>query len=216
MKIFLENRVIKLSQKPPRVVSENDITCEYSSLSQVSKAFEDFENKGTLQRLIFWSSDNFKQLKDDFLSLFKYIKAAGGLVKNERNELLVIFRYGKWDLPKGKINTSRSRSTSPGMKDNGIPELPGDAAIREVKEETGLRQLTILGKLPSTYHIYYQKDTRYLKKTYWFGMIATSDQLLIPQTDEDISIVKWASPDELQIIIESSYPSLKKLFRAAI
>jgi hypothetical protein len=34
----------------------------------------------------------------------KTIIAAGGLVFNELNELLMIFRRGKWDLPKGKLD----------------------------------------------------------------------------------------------------------------
>jgi len=216
MKIFLENRIIKLSRKPPKVDSANDIVFEYSYLSKLYEAFEVFEKQENLRRIIFWSADYFPKLKDDFLSLFKYIKAAGGLVKNERNEVLVIFKYGKWDLPKGKIASIKSQPGSPELKANKTFELPADAAIREVMEETGLKQVSIIGKLPSTYHIYYQKDTRYLKKTFWFGMIATSDQPLIPQSDEDISIVKWASHDELPSIAENSYSSLKKLFQASI
>ena len=216
MKIFLENKIIRLSQNPPAVVSENDMVFEYYSLSQVCQAFEDFEKRESLSRIIFWSADNFIKLKSDFFSLFKYIKAAGGLVKNERNEVLVIFRYGKWDLPKGKIGFTRSLPVIQEKIEKGTTELPGDAAIREVMEETGLKQVTIIAKLSSTFHIYSQKDTRYLKKTYWFDMIAGSDQPLIPQTDEDISIAKWATPDELQLMVENTYPSLVKLFRSAI
>ena len=216
MKIFLENKIIKLKKNPPKVVSAKDIVFEYSSLNQVGKAFEAFEKNESLTRIIFWSSENFATLKADFLSLFKYIKAAGGLVKNERNEVLVIFRYGKWDLPKGKIASAKTHTTAQEKKIKGHTEQPDDAAIREVIEETGLKQVKIISKLPSTYHIYYQKGTRYLKKTHWFGMMATSDQPLTPQTDEDISIVKWASAEELIIIIESTYPSLRTLFSSAI
>src|SRR6267154_620027 len=38
-----------------------------------------------------------------FISYCSLIEAAGGLVQNEKNEWLIIFRRGKWDLPKGKI-----------------------------------------------------------------------------------------------------------------
>jgi 8-oxo-dGTP pyrophosphatase MutT (NUDIX family) len=215
MIIFLDDRIIKLSRKPSKCVSENERMYEYSSSIQVTRAFEEFEKKENLHSLVFWSDDNFKQLKHDFFSLFKYIKAAGGLVKNERNEFLVIFRYGKWDLPKGKINFYKTQSGIPSNKDKRTPELGADAAIREVMEETGLKQVSITGQLSSTYHIYYQKNTRYLKKTYWFSMSAESEQSLIPQSDEDISIVKWAAKDELQEIAEHSYSSLGKLFRSA-
>src|SRR5688572_25121610 len=40
-----------------------------------------------------------EELKKDL----KLIQAAGGLVWNDMEELLMIFRRGKWDLPKGKI-----------------------------------------------------------------------------------------------------------------
>jgi 8-oxo-dGTP pyrophosphatase MutT (NUDIX family) len=51
------------------------------------------------------------------------IKAGGGIVVNEQNEVLLIYRRGKWDLPKGKL-------------DDG--ETIEECALREVKEETGL------------------------------------------------------------------------------
>ena len=57
------------------------------------------------------------------------IEAAGGIIISEKGELLMIFRRGKWDLPKGKI-------------DQG--ETPPQAAIREVKEETGLSMVELI------------------------------------------------------------------------
>ena len=66
---------------------------------------------------------NFDKLKKDFFKHFKLIKAGGGLVKNKAGQILLIFRRGKWDLPKGKLD------------DN---ETLLQCAIREVREETGL------------------------------------------------------------------------------
>lgn len=216
MHIFLQDKVIRLTHKPPGKITETDMLCEYSSLSQVAKVFKGFEKNENFQRLIFWSSENYLSLKKDFISLFKYIKAAGGVVKNEKKELLVIFRFGKWDLPKGKISTVSKKNASQKGKEKKIRELPGDAAIREVTEETGLSQVTISGKLSATYHIYCQNEKLYLKKTYWYRMHATADQQLIPQKEEDISIARWVAPDEIPLILENSYPSLKKLFLSAM
>ena len=42
----------------------------------------------------------FKYLVKNFL----YIKAAGGIVRNKKDELLFIFKQNHWDLPKGKID----------------------------------------------------------------------------------------------------------------
>ena len=44
-----------------------------------------------------------EKLKKTFFKKFTLILAAGGLVTNENNEILLIFRRGKWDLPKGKL-----------------------------------------------------------------------------------------------------------------
>ena len=57
------------------------------------------------------------------------IKAGGGLVKNEKGEVLFMFRKGKWDLPKGKLD--------PG-------ETMDACAVREVMEETGVSGLSIV------------------------------------------------------------------------
>ena len=60
------------------------------------------------------------------------IQAAGGLVNNEKDEILMIFRRGKWDLPKGKL-------------DKG--ETLEECAVREVEEETGLKKLQLTSTL---------------------------------------------------------------------
>jgi len=211
MKIFLESRIIRLRRKPPKHWSVSDLSFEYSSLSQVRDAFIAFEKADKTERLTFWSADNFKTLKADFFSLVRYIKAAGGVVKNEKNEVLVIFRYGQWDLPKGKVKTGPGKNEE--NKSGEEPEKIPQAALREVMEETGLSKVTITGKLSPTFHIYREKGKQILKKTSWFEMKATSDQPLIPQSEEDISIVKWAGREEIREITESTYPSLKKLFR---
>ena len=55
-------------------------------------------------------------------------KAGGGLVYNQKGEVLFIFRNGKWDLPKGGIE---------------IGEDIEYTALREVEEETGVNKLLI-------------------------------------------------------------------------
>lgn len=124
-------------------------------------------------------TEDLDKLWADFREVFKYIEAAGGVVQNEKGETLLIFRRAHWDLPKGKI-------------DKG--ETPTQAAIREVKEETGLRNLELGDALPDTWHTYVQNGKRILKRTYWFKM-TTSDQVLHPQQDEDIELAVWRPLD---------------------
>ena len=88
--------------------------------------------------------------------MFKLVEAAGGLVRNlKTNHFLFIFRNKKWDLPKGRINKN---------------EEVKNAAIREVEEETGVENLSIIKPLNTTYHIF-KKNRKYrLKKTFWYLM----------------------------------------------
>src|SRR5438270_8715124 len=44
------------------------------------------------------------KLKKAFFKHFTLIKAAGGVIENDKKQLLLIFRRGKWDLPKGKLD----------------------------------------------------------------------------------------------------------------
>ena len=126
-------------------------------------------------------SDDYEQLCRDFDAHFQLIEAAGGIVFNTKGEVLFIFRRGSWDLPKGKIDKGES---------------PEAAAVREVQEETGLREVHSGALVDITYHTYREKDQRrILKRTYWFRM-ETPDQVLVPQTDEDIETAVWMSLPE--------------------
>lgn len=125
---------------------------------------------------------NFEQLKKSFFKHFHFIEAAGGLVKNKKDEILLIYRREKWDLPKGKLDED---------------ETIEHCAIREVEEETGLKDLRIIKPLESTFHTYVQDGNDILKETHWFLMQANGGQNLVPQTEEDISKILWVNKNEL-------------------
>ena len=129
--------------------------------------------------------------------MFTHIEAAGGIVRNQKEEYLFIKRLGVWDLPKGKLHKK---------------EPFQEGALREVTEETGLTNLTITKQLPSTYHIYTDRKGReILKETYWFEMISMEDQKLVPQLEEDITEVKWIGTGDLDIPLQNTYASLRRL-----
>ncbi len=138
-------------------------------------------------------SDHPKQVLKYLKHHLKYIKAAGGLVKNEKKQFLFIHRLGYWDLPKGKIEAG---------------EKIQNAAIREVEEETGVKISLVKKELPSTYHIYEMEGQIILKRTYWFLMKAYQDQHLIPQSEEGISEARWVSLNEIAKLTENTYPSI--------
>ncbi len=135
-----------------------------------------------------------KQVFKNFLSLFTLIKAAGGLVHNEYNDCLFIFRKGKWDLPKGKIEKNEKKRM---------------AAAREVEEECGIKVNEVGKRLLKTYHIYEQGNELIVKKTYWYSMSAKHDQLLIPQLEEGITDVRWIDKSQLAEIKENTYETVK-------
>ena len=130
----------------------------------------------------------------------KKIIAAGGLVFNEKNELLMIFRRGKWDLPKGKL-------------DEG--EAIEDCAVREVKEETGLENVSIENFTGLTFHEYFDthlnEDVR--KETHWYKMKAKGMQALIPQTEEDIEIIEWVDAKHIPGKLENSYVNIIEIIQ---
>jgi 8-oxo-dGTP pyrophosphatase MutT (NUDIX family) len=132
-----------------------------------------------------------KKLKKVFFKQFTIIQAAGGLVKNEQNEILFIFRRGKWDLPKGK---------------NDGDEISKECAIREVKEETGLQTVIVGKKICTTYHTYTEFGKNLLKETEWFEMTSTLEQKLAPQQDEGIEKIEWVNEVGLNEKLKNSFP----------
>jgi ADP-ribose pyrophosphatase YjhB (NUDIX family) len=126
---------------------------------------------------------------------YKLIHAAGGVVHNEKGEILMIFRLGYWDFPKGKVEEGESFE---------------EAAVREVEEETGLQNIELRKPLPNTYHTYTLRDTDILKVTHWYEMHAPQ-QTLTPQTEEDIAQAIWVPRAEVATKMEGAYPSLQRL-----
>ena len=136
---------------------------------------------------------NLEELIKAFYKKFTLVIAAGGLVQNEKKEILLIFRQGKWDLPKGKL-------------DKG--EKLEDCAVREVEEETGLQKVRLLSPLTITYHTYHEGARFICKESHWYNMKVSGEQKLVPQTEEDIHEIKWVKADELLNYKKNTFPSV--------
>jgi 8-oxo-dGTP pyrophosphatase MutT (NUDIX family) len=133
---------------------------------------------------------------DLFLREFSVLEAAGGVVLNTQNELLMIERFRVWDFPKGKMEKN---------------ENCREAAVREVEEETGVNGLEIVNELPTTFHIYRFRNEWIVKKTYWFLMSTRFAGTLNPQVEEDILRAEWVPNSKVLEYISNSYASLKEL-----
>lgn len=146
--------------------------------------------------VIYFDEKSFRE----FCERFTVVEAAGGLVKNNHDEFLVIYRRGKWDLPKGKA-------------DEG--ETAEETALREVKEECGLNGLKIIKELPSTYHSFPEKGKNILKHTRWFLMDTKQTEVTL-QTEEDIEDYRWLKKEKIFSFVQGKmYASLIDMLREA-
>jgi len=141
-------------------------------------------------------SDNFEQLRSNFFSHFNIIKAGGGLVENPEGKFLFIFRRGFWDLPKGKLDAH---------------ETIEECAHREIREETGIGELTMIKKIGTTYHLYDEFGKHILKETVWFHFKSNKIEHLIPQTEEDITKAEWVDKNRISELKSKTYATIRNL-----
>jgi 8-oxo-dGTP pyrophosphatase MutT (NUDIX family) len=203
-KVFLNDRILFIGNSVQNV--------DQSCLLQVKA-----DNKKAIQQacVLFLNDEQkhnvFLQVDSDvkphvlLSSTFKIVKAAGGLVVNNRNEILCIRRWGVWDLPKGKIDKGETKS---------------NAALREVAEETGIDCLVLQQRLTVTYHIYQSKfhnNEWILKPTYWYSMLALNNEEPVPQVNEDITEACWLSASKIKMmVLPNTYPSLLPVFEQVL
>ncbi len=140
-----------------------------------------------------------EELKTMFFKKFTSVKAAGGFVLNANKEVLMMFRRGKWDLPKGKMDKKESFE---------------ECAIRETEEETGLKNITLVAPLITTYHTYHEGTRYILKETKWFRMKVNGEQKLIPQAEEQITKLEWVGKNNLKNYMQNSFPSVRDVLEA--
>ena len=129
------------------------------------------------------------------------VEAAGGLVFNKEEQILMIFRNGKWDLPKGKLEEGENKK---------------QCAIREVEEECSIVGLDITEKIIETYHTYSLKGEEILKRTYWYKMNTYFDGELVPQIEEGITKVSWVSKDQISEKLKNSYGNISDILEILI
>jgi 8-oxo-dGTP pyrophosphatase MutT (NUDIX family) len=144
--------------------------------------------------------DYYNQAKSLVKREFKIIDAAGGVVVNNRNKKLLIYRLKKWDLPKGKLDKGENFDL---------------AAIREVEEETGVK-VKLKKRITTTWHTYTIKNKPILKRNKWYAMDCLDDSGMKPQKGENIEKVVWMNDEEVATVMKKAYRSIRyvlKVFR---
>lgn len=194
-KIYINDCLLILAEAYP------DESESFNRLQLKDFNFQQFYNQVKLhtQASIYLVEDkNYKKLFKAISSSLKVIKAAGGIVRNEENSYLFIFRKDKWDLPKGKIDTGEKTKV---------------AAIREVEEECGIKVTSAGKKACKTYHIYEMGGKVILKKTTWYKMRADNQPNLVPQLEEDITKAKWLGAEDFDIVNQNTYPLIAEVMK---
>jgi 8-oxo-dGTP pyrophosphatase MutT (NUDIX family) len=192
-KVFINNKSIFIGEKnefPP--LSASDKTFSFSEKNSLMQQLQLFEND-TLSETLYICGN-----PEEIIKCFIWVDAAGGLVTDNNKKMLFIFRNGKWDLPKGKVE-----------KKEGIME----AAMREVEEECGISGLTIIKTLSPTYHTYILKNERVLKITYWYTMTCSNCSNPKPQLSENITDIKWLTVEDLPMVFANTFSSIKETVR---
>lgn len=202
-KVFVNNKPLFLISKGEKTLDVNIKSSQFidfTSDKDIELAFDYCYSENVVSAVYLVGADTDKLWKH-LLKHFIVLEAAGGIVRNNYNELLMIYRFGKWDLPKGKIEKN---------------ETPEEAAVREVCEETGVCDIKIISDSKISFHSYIQKNKHYLKKTYWYDMRCLNFSGFRVQVEEGIKDARWMNDASVENALKSSYPSIKEILQAEI
>ncbi|MBN1599488.1 MAG: NUDIX domain-containing protein [Bacteroidales bacterium] len=197
-KVFFNDRTLYLTDNFEKHFQvKYGLFYKYDSRDGLQELITFYQKLKLIKSLYVFHSD-IEELRDSFRTCFIPVPAAGGLISNEKGEFLMIYRRGKWDLPKGKISKK---------------ETTEETAIREVEEECGITGVEIVKPLLSTYHTYPFKNGTALKKTTWFEMLYRGSEPPVPETEEDIEEIIWVKKEDLAPYLEKSFPAIRDVFK---
>src|SRR6185437_752528 len=128
--------------------------------------------------------------------------SAGGIVfrihKGQPRFLLIRDSYRNWGFPKGHLETG---------------EQPDAAAVREVAEETGLRDLVIRGPIDTIDWVFRFRGDQIHKVCHFF-LMETAESRTSPQRAEGITACRWTAYDEAERLL--SYQNARDVLRRAL
>lgn len=192
------NKILITKSIEKNVFFEN---CEIiKATDQVLESFDFnklFNEKNTQNYIILTENKDIDAVFEKVTASFYFVKAAGGVVTNEKGEHLFMFRNNMWDLPKGHWEEG---------------EQIEQTAKREVLEECGMTHLEVKDYVFSTFHTYSMHGRREIKRTYWYRMTCPSTERLIPQTEEGIQKLEWVKDEDLPHILSAAYLNIQYLF----
>jgi len=136
-KVFINNKPLFFIENDENISTlDSQMMISCYNTDDVEKVLEKLS---TVDRQLCVHGQDFEATWQLFFWDYKVVEAAGGIVLNNNNEVLFIFRNGFWDLPKGKVEEG---------------EEVDFAAVREVEEECGIKTPVVEKKILVTYHTY--------------------------------------------------------------
>jgi len=193
-KVFFNKKLVVLTTKKV----ETDDSTPFLFLKYTNEELIITALKSKKVRGLYLYHPKEKKLWKHIKKHFPETEAAGGLVEHHDGKILFIYRNDQWDLPKGKIEKK---------------ELIIDCALREVIEETGVKDLIVKKPLPTTFHLFKRNGSYKLKKTYWYLMMTSFKGKLIPQVEEGINQAIWKSKEAIPELMENAYENIKILVK---
>ena len=194
-KVFFDQKQILLTEKKASLDSNESSYFLFHSDAELITILMRFVKQENSQVLnIYGASTDI--LFESMKSVLSFRDAAGGIVRNENNHILLIRRNNLWDLPKGHMEAG---------------EQPQETAVRETMEETGVCGLFNMNYYANTYHLYFIDSELTLKRSRWYSMNASGVQHLQPQYNEGITETKWADPRDLPHLYKNTYLSIAEL-----
>lgn len=212
MKIYIDNVLVRFVEKNSKLEGKNYSFDEffdiYPNVESGIYRIHDFDKSKFLDILpniltnrpespveIIFTKTKQLDIYKEIVEAYAAEPAAGGFVKND-DKYLMIRRLGKWDLPKGKIEPGEDAES---------------AALREVKEECGIRARSVAW-LCDTHHMYIRKNQLYIKKTRWYLMENEDDSSMKGQEEEGITDVNWFDRKMLETNLIHSYGNIEDVF----
>lgn len=191
-KVFVNDKPLFLTNQ---IVKETDFQLFLLESIDIEQLIIKLYNNKIQKAYLYYPDE--KEIMTKLKEKIPVCKAGGGLVYNQKNEVLFIFRNGKWDLPKGGTEKGEEIQFT---------------AMREVTEETGVNKLVVHDKLQKTYHIFKRNGVYKLKITHWFKMSTTFKGTPIGQLEEGIEKVAWLNSEQITEALKNSYENIKLLF----
>lgn len=198
---FNEKKIVIAAPGKITIYKTLKIIDDLQTTATIKKWFLKFL-ESDIQEVVLISREPKRFFENIFQKAFTVIYAGGGVVER-KSRFLFIFRNEKWDLPKGKIDEGETKE---------------EGALREVAEECGINGHKIEKQLPSTFHIYRstykESEGEWLfKETFWFEMKYDGVGNGQPQTEENITKIRWFKKEELGSILSNTYANLHSLIK---